>query len=57
MKTRWILGVVAISVVGLAERSLGQAAATTIEQMPAQLETQFALSAAPRGLRIGQADR
>jgi hypothetical protein len=31
--------------------ALGQTTETTIEQMPAKLETQFALSAAPPGLR------
>jgi DNA-binding phage protein len=35
----------------MAAASPGQATATTIEQMPAKLETQFALSAVPSGLR------
>ena len=53
MKIRWMPGLVAISLVGVAETSLGQATEPTIEQMPARLETQFALSAAPRALRDG----
>jgi hypothetical protein len=48
MKIRWMPAVVAISVVGMAT---GQAAEPTIDQMPAKLETRFALSAAPPGLR------
>ena len=42
---------VAISVAGMAAALPGQTTETTIEQMPARLETQFALSAAPSGLR------
>src|SRR5882672_7101924 len=51
MKIRWVPALVAISLLGMAAASPGQAAQTTIEQMPAKLETQFALSAAPPGLR------
>lgn len=51
MNTRWIPALVAISLVGVAEATPGQATNTTIERMPAQLETQFALSAAPPRLR------
>jgi hypothetical protein len=40
-----------MSLVGMAAAAPGQATETTIEQMPAKLETQFALSAAPPGLR------
>jgi len=51
MKIRWVPALVAISLVGMAAAPPGQATETTIEQMPAKLETQFALSAAPPGLR------
>jgi hypothetical protein len=53
MKTRWIPALVSAAFVGVAAESLGQATETTIEQMPAKLETQFALSAAPPRLRDG----
>jgi hypothetical protein len=48
---RWVPALVAISLAGIAAASPGQATETTIEQMPAKLETQFALSAVPPGLR------
>jgi hypothetical protein len=51
LKIRWVPALVAISLVGTATASPGQATETTIEQMPAKLETQFALSAVPPGLR------
>ena len=51
MKIRWASALVAISLVGMSTALLGQATETTIEQMPASLETQFALSAVPPGLR------
>ena len=51
MKIRWVPALVAISLIGIAAAPPGQATETTIEVMPAQLETQFALSAAPPGLR------
>jgi hypothetical protein len=51
MKIRWIAGLAAISLVGIAAAPLAQSAKTTIEQMPANLETRLALSAAPVGLR------
>jgi hypothetical protein len=51
MNFRWVSALVAGSVVGMAATSPSPAAETTIEQMPAQLETQFALSAAPPALR------
>jgi hypothetical protein len=44
------LPIVAISLIGFSARP-GEAAETTIEQMPAKLETQFALSALPPALR------
>jgi hypothetical protein len=40
-----------MGLVGTAAAASGQAAGTTIEQMPARLETRLALSAAPPGLR------
>lgn len=48
---RWVPALTAISFVAIAPASPGAAAATTIDPMPAELETQFALSAAPPGLR------
>jgi hypothetical protein len=51
VKVRWVPAVVAMSLVGLAAARPSLATETTIEQMPARLETQFALSAAPPGLR------
>jgi len=44
------LPIVAISLIGISARP-GEAIETTIEQMPARLETQFALSALPPALR------
>lgn len=49
VKVRLILAATTISLIGLSAPP-GQAA-TTIEQMPPKLETQFALSAIPRALR------
>ena len=46
MKITLALPVIAISLVGISARP-GQATETAIEQMPAKLETQFALSALP----------
>lgn len=51
MKVRWAPALVAISLVGIAAAPPGLATEPTLEQMPAKLETQFALSAAPPGLR------
>jgi hypothetical protein len=51
MRIRWVPALVAISLVGVAAAPSGQTTGTTIEQMPAELETQFALSAAPPELR------
>lgn len=51
MKFRWNLAPVAIGLVGIAAAASGQATEPTIEQMPARLETQLALSAVPSGLR------
>ena len=45
-----LAAIVALSLVGLSAHS-GRAAETTIEQMPAELETRFALSAVPPALR------
>lgn len=50
MKTKLFLAVVAVSLSGVSA-SPGHAAETTIEQMPAKLEAQFALSALPPALR------
>ena len=51
MDIRWVPTLVAISLVGTATGLSGQATETTIEQMPASLETRFALSALPPRLR------
>jgi len=51
MEIRWVPALVAISLVGMVAAPASQAAGTTIEQMPAKLETQFALSAVPPKLR------
>lgn len=53
MKVSWIPAVFAISLVGAVAASPRQSTETTIEQMPADLEAQFALSAAPPTLRKG----
>jgi hypothetical protein len=51
MRIRAVLTLVAISTVVTAAAPSRHAASTTIDRMPAALETQFALSAAPPGLR------
>jgi hypothetical protein len=50
VRTGLILTIAAISLVGIAAR-LGHTAETTIEQMPVDLETRFALSALPSAMR------
>lgn len=53
MRIRWVVPVLAAlsSFAGKATSASAQATATTIDQMPARLETQFALSALPSALR------
>ena len=51
MKAKWILATITISLSGTSGSASSQAIATTIDQMPAQLETQYALSALPGALR------
>ena len=51
MKFESVAALVALSLVGLATATQGRANETTIEPMPAKLETQFALSAVPPALR------
>src|SRR5688572_4384967 len=51
MRIRWIFGLVAIGLVSADAALSAQSTETTVEQMPAKLETQFALSAVPVGLR------
>jgi len=51
MEIRRVPALVAISLVGMVAAPARQATETTIDQMPAKLETQFALSAVPPGLR------
>src|ERR1700694_562727 len=52
MKIQLVPAIVTISLIGVGiSASPSQAAKTTIEQMPAKLETQFALSALPRAMR------
>ena len=50
MKTKLALAIITLSLVGVSTPP-SQATETTIEQMPAKLETQFALSALPPALR------
>lgn len=54
VKVRWVPALIAISLIGMAATPPSLATETTIEQMPAGLETRFALSALPPALR-GQA--
>ena len=51
MRIRWISHLVAIGFTGIAGAPSSHAPETTIDRMPPALETQFALSAAPAGLR------
>jgi hypothetical protein len=51
MKMRWVHALITIGVAGIAAARSGQASEPTIEPMPAKLETEFALSAAPPGMR------
>jgi hypothetical protein len=51
MTIKWAAALVALSLAGLAAPAPGQTAGATIEQMPPELETRFALSAAPPRLR------
>ena len=51
MTIRWATALVAVSLASMAAALPGQTTETTIEQMPAKLETRFALSAAPPELR------
>lgn len=53
MKIRWFPALVAIGLSGATTALSGQSTDTTIEPMPAGLETRFALSAAPPRLRDG----
>jgi len=51
MRMSWIPTVVALSLAGMATAASGSTNETTIEPMPAKLETKFALSALPPALR------
>lgn len=52
MKIKVVLAIITISLIGVGiSASPGQATETTIEQMPADLETQFTLSALPPAMR------
>jgi hypothetical protein len=53
MEIRWVTALVAVSLVdlGMAAAPQSQATEPTIEQMPTKLETRFALSALPPGMR------
>jgi hypothetical protein len=51
IKNRWVPALVAMSFVGMATAAPSQSHETTLERMPAKLETQFALSAVPPRLR------
>jgi hypothetical protein len=52
MKVTLVLAMITVSLLAVGvSASPSQATETTIEQMPAELETQFALSALPRAMR------
>jgi hypothetical protein len=51
MRSMWIPALVALGLTAIAATPSRHAPDTTIDRMPAALETQFALSAAPAGLR------
>jgi hypothetical protein len=52
MKVKLVLAIITINLIGVGiSASPSHATETTIEQMPAKLETQFALSALPRAMR------
>ena len=51
MKSQLVLAIVTIGLIGVGGSASSQTTETTIEQMPAKLETQFALSALPPALR------
>jgi hypothetical protein len=51
MRIRWVLTTIMMSAVGISAAAQNPMAGTTLEQMPAKLETQFALSALPPALR------
>jgi hypothetical protein len=51
MKIGKVLAFITIGIAGVAAATAGQASDTALDQMPAQLETRFALSAAPPALR------
>src|SRR5438045_746406 len=48
---RWAAALAALSLTAVVTPASGQTVGTTLEQMPPQLETRFALSAAPPRLR------
>src|SRR5882672_2658976 len=51
MKSQLVLAIVTIGLIGVGRSASSQTTETTIERMPAKLETQFALSALPPALR------
>ncbi len=51
MKNKWLPALFAIGLASMSALARGEANDTTLERMPAQLETQFALSAAPSQIR------
>ena len=52
MKINWVLATITISLIAVGiSASTSQATETTIERMPAKLETRFALSALPGAMR------
>ena len=52
MKVKLVLAIITISIIGIGiSASPSRATETTIEQMPAKLETRFALSALPQAMR------
>ena len=51
MKSKLVLSIITIGLIGAGRSASSQGTETTLEQMPAKLETQFALSAVPPALR------
>ncbi len=51
MNARSLPALFALTLIGMTAASRGRATAAALQPMPAQLESQFALSAAPKGLR------
>src|ERR1700704_6720377 len=51
MKPKLVAAIIGVGLIGAGRVASSQVPGTTIEQMPAKLEAQFALSALPRAMR------